>query len=67
MCLMFPEGQPNVKEEPDVNIKNHSLLKEDKRQFILESNMDAHSPETEYPQMTCASVVTRLEQKKILN
>lgn len=47
MCLMFTEGQPNFKEEPDVNIKKHSLLKEDKRQFILESNMDAHSPETE--------------------
>lgn len=47
MCLMLPGGQPNFKEEADVNIKNHSLLKEDKRQFILETNMDAHSPETE--------------------
>lgn len=35
MCLMFPEGQPNFKEEPDVNIKNHSLLKEDKDSLFL--------------------------------
>lgn len=47
MCLMFPEGQPNFKEQSDVNIKNYSLFKEDKRQFILESHMDAHSPQTE--------------------
>lgn len=47
MCLMFPEGQPNFKEQSDVNIKNYSFLKEDKRQFILESHMDAHSPQTE--------------------
>lgn len=44
---MFPEGQPNFKEQSDVNIKNYSLFKEDKRQFILESHMDAHSPQTE--------------------
>lgn len=35
MCLMFPEGQPNFKEQPDVNIKNHSLLKEDKDSLFL--------------------------------
>lgn len=35
MSLMFSKGQPNFKEEPDVNIKNHSLLKEDKDSFFL--------------------------------
>lgn len=35
MSLMFSKGQLNFKEEPDVNIKNHSFLKEDKDSFFL--------------------------------